>query len=119
MAQKRHKQKNYINAGIENLRRKGSRIVAEGSPMLPAASLMKAAGVIGSLQGLKKPYVTIVNSYTTHIPGHAHLDVLGEVLRRELKRLGFNVWYANVGAAICDGIAMGHYGMKYLCRPVS
>jgi len=113
MAQKRQKQKNYINAGIENLRRKGSRIVAEGSPMLPAASLMKAAGVIGSLQGLKKPYVTIVNSYTTHIPGHAHLDVLGEVLRRELKRLGFNVWYANVGAAICDGIAMGHYGMKY------
>ncbi len=112
MAKKRRK-KNYINEGIENVRRQGSRIIAEGTTMLPAASLMKAAGVIGSLQALKKPYVTIVNSYTTHIPGHAHLDVLGEVLRRELKRLGFNVWYANVGAAICDGIAMGHYGMKY------
>ncbi len=113
MAKKRRRKKNYINEGIENVRQRGSRIVAEGTPMLPAASLMKAAGVIGSLQALKKPYVTIVNSYTTHIPGHAHLDILGEVLRRELKRLGFNVWYANVGAAICDGIAMGHYGMKY------
>jgi dihydroxy-acid dehydratase len=30
-----------------------------------------------------------------------------------LKALGFNVWYANVGGAICDGIAMGHFGMKY------
>jgi len=113
MAKKRRGKKNYINEGIENIRRKGSRIVAESAPMVPAASLMKAAGVIGSLRALKKPYVTIVNSYTTHIPGHAHLDVLGEYLRRELKRLGFNVWYANVGAAICDGIAMGHFGMKY------
>ncbi len=34
-------------------------------------------------------------------------------MRDELKALGFNVWYANVGGAVCDGIAMGHYGMKY------
>ena len=80
---------------------------------MPAAALMKAAGVIRSLGDLKKPFVTIVNSYTTQIPGHAHLNVLGDVLQQELKRLGFNVWYANIGAAICDGIAMGHFGMKY------
>ena len=35
-----------MNQGIENIRKKGSRIVAEGAHMLPAASLMKAAGVI-------------------------------------------------------------------------
>ncbi|KPJ76163.1 MAG: dihydroxy-acid dehydratase [Deltaproteobacteria bacterium SG8_13] len=81
--------------------------------MLPAASLMKAAGVISSLADLDKPFVTVINSYTTHIPGHAHLDRLGDVARSELKKQGFNVWYANIGAAICDGIAMGHYGMKY------
>jgi len=113
MAKKPKTGKHFINEGIENVRRKGSRIVAEGEPMLGAASLMKAAGIIRSLKGLKKPYVTIINSYTTHIPGHAHLDVLGDALRTELKRLGFNVWYANIGAAICDGIAMGHFGMKY------
>jgi dihydroxy-acid dehydratase len=81
--------------------------------MLPAASLMMAEGVIRSFEDLKKPFVTIINSYTNQIPGHAHLDKLGAILREELKALGFNVWYANVGAAICDGIAMGHFGMKY------
>ena len=102
-----------MNQGIENVRKKGSRIVAEGAHMLPAASLMKAAGVIESLDDLRKPFVTIINSFTNQIPGHAHLDKLGAVLREELKALGFNVWYANVGGAICDGIAMGHFGMKY------
>ncbi len=102
-----------MNAGIERVREKGSRIVAEGNHMLPAASLMIASGVIRSLDDLKKPFVTIVNSYTNQIPGHAHLDKLGEVLRAELLSLGFNVWYTNIGAAICDGIAMGHFGMKY------
>jgi dihydroxy-acid dehydratase len=102
-----------VNTGIEALRRKGSRIVAEGAPMLPGASLMKAAGVISRLSDLKKPFVTVINSYTTQIPGHAHLNVLGDIACRELRRQGFNVWYANIGAAVCDGIAMGHFGMKY------
>jgi len=102
-----------MNDGIESVRRRGSRIYRQERHLLPAASLMKAAGVISSLEDLRKPFVTIINSYTTHIPGHAHLDRLGEELRDELRALGFNVWYANVGAAICDGIAMGHFGMKY------
>ena len=102
-----------MNPGIENIRNKGSRIVAEGHHMLPAASLMMAEGAIRSLDDLKKPFVTIVNSYTTQIPGHAHLDKLGAVLKQELEGLGYNVWYTNVGGAICDGIAMGHFGMKY------
>ena len=102
-----------MNPGIENVRKKGSRVYTEGAHMLPHASLMKAAGVIGSLQGLERPFVTIVNSHTTQIPGHAHLDRIGAVLRSELESLGFNVWYTNIGGAICDGIAMGHFGMKY------
>ena len=113
MTKKREQERHFINEGVADIRKRGSRIVAEGAPMMGAASLMKAAGVIRSLKDLKKPYVTIINSYTNQIPGHAHLDVLGDVLRKELKRLGFNVWYANIGAAICDGIAMGHFGMKY------
>jgi len=103
----------YINEGIENVRKHGSRIIAEGHHMLPAASLLKAAGVIQHLDDLAKPFITVVNSYTTQIPGHAHLYVLGQTVCDELKQLGFNVWYANIGGAICDGIAMGHFGMKY------
>jgi dihydroxy-acid dehydratase len=81
--------------------------------MLPAASLMMAEGLISSLDDLKKPFVTVINSYSTQIPGHAHLDKIGAIVRDELKAIGFNVWYTNVGGAVCDGIAMGHYGMKY------
>lgn len=102
-----------MNPGIEAVRVKGSRILTEGVHRLPAASLMLASGVIRSLDDLKKPFVTIVNSYTTQIPGHTHLDELGRILKAELEALGFNVWYTNIGGAVDDGIAMGHFGMKY------
>ncbi len=102
-----------INKGIENVRRYGSDIFREGPHMLPAASLMIAEGVCKTMADLKRPFVTIVNSYTNQIPGHAHLDKLGAVLKRELEKQGVNVWYTNIGGAICDGIAMGHFGMKY------
>ena len=70
-----------MNQGIEEIRKRGSRILKDGAKMLPAASLMKAEGLIRSFDDLSKPIVTIVNSYTTQIPGHAHLDKLGAVLR--------------------------------------
>jgi dihydroxy-acid dehydratase len=81
--------------------------------MLPAASLMMASGVIKKLEDRKKPFITVVNSYTTQIPGHTHLNILGEILVEELKKNNFNVWYTNIGGAVDDGIAMGHFGMKY------
>jgi dihydroxy-acid dehydratase len=102
-----------INSGFKEIEKRGSRIVAEGHHMLPAASLMMAAGVIDKIQDRNKPFITVVNSYTTQIPGHAHLDKLGDVLVKALKAKGYNVWYANIGGAVDDGIAMGHFGMKY------
>lgn len=105
--------KKAINEGFKNIHKKGSRIVAEGNHMLGAASLMIAADVIKTLDDRKKPFITVVNSYSTQIPGHMHLDKLGDILVKELKKEGFNVWYANIGGAVDDGIAMGHFGMKY------
>lgn len=102
-----------INEGFERIQKRGSRIVAQGNHMLGAASLMIAAGVIDKVSDREKPFITVVNSYTTQIPGHAHLNVLGERLVELLKARGFNVWYANVGGCVDDGIAMGHFGMKY------
>jgi dihydroxy-acid dehydratase len=101
------------NAGIDRLRKEGSGVYRNRIEMLPATALMRAAGVIRNLGQVNKPFVTVVNSYTTQIPGHAHLNMLGEVAAAELKRLGFNVWQTNIGGAVCDGIAMGHFGMKY------
>ncbi len=102
-----------INPGIADIQKRGSRIVAEGWHMMPAASLMRATQTLKTISDRKKPFITVINSYTTHIPGHMHLQELGEILVKALKKKGYNVWYANIGAAICDGIAMGHFGMKY------
>ena len=113
MAKNEKKPAPFIHEGIENLRQYGSKIITEGKTKHPQASLMKAAGVIDSMKALSKPMVTVINSYTNHIPGHAHLNILGDIVRQELEQMGFTVWYANIGAAICDGIAMGHFGMKY------
>src|SRR3989339_1817869 len=102
-----------VNEGIKSIQEKGSGIFREGAHMMPSVSLMLAEKVLKSVKDLKKPFVTIINSYTTQIPGHAHLNVLGEIVKKELEGSGVNVWYTNIGGAICDGIAMGHFGMKY------
>ncbi|MDR1535882.1 MAG: dihydroxy-acid dehydratase [Planctomycetota bacterium] len=81
--------------------------------MSPAWGLMLASGTVKSLARRKRPLITIVNSFSTQAPGHAHLRALEEEIRRELVRLGANVWLANVGGVVCDGVAMGHFGMKY------
>ncbi len=105
--------KKVVNNGIKKVRENGSGIYREGAHMLPSVSLMIAEGVLGCVKDLKKPIITIVNSYTTQIPGHAHLDQLGEIVKTELEKQGVTVWYTNIGGAVCDGIAMGHFGMKY------
>jgi len=102
-----------INNGIDLLREKGSKISTAQKSMLPGASLMIAEGVIKNLSDRNKSFVTVINSHTNQIPGHVHLDELGKILVEELKQKGYNVYYANIGGAICDGIAMGHFGMKY------
>jgi dihydroxy-acid dehydratase len=104
--------KKPINEQFKRIQKEGSGII-HGAHMLPAASLIKASGVIKKISDRKKKFITIVNSYTTQIAGHAHLDILGKHLEKQLKKAGYNVWYANIGGAVCDGIAMGHDGMKY------
>ena len=78
--------KKAVNPGIENVRKKGSGVFREGNHMLPSVSLMIAEGVLKKVKDVKKPFITIVNSYTTQIPGHAHLDQLGALLKKELEK---------------------------------
>ncbi|MCK5014900.1 MAG: dihydroxy-acid dehydratase [Candidatus Omnitrophica bacterium] len=102
-----------INSGLEDVQKKGSDVFREGPHMLPNLSLMMAEGVLKNKEQLKRPFITIINSYTTQIPGHAHLDKMGQAVKEELEKHDVNVWYTNIGGAVCDGIAMGHFGMKY------
>jgi len=104
-------EENYFN--LDDVQKKGSDVFREGPHMFPNLSLMMAEGVLKNKEQLKRPFVTIINSYTTQIPGHAHLDKIGQVVKEELEKHDVNVWYTNIGGAVCDGIAMGHMGMKY------
>ena len=60
----------------------------------------------------KKPIIAVVNSYTSFVPGHIHLQEVGKLVCRRLEKLGVIAKEFNT-IAICDGIAMGHEGMLY------
>lgn len=87
-----------------------SDIVKAGAERGPHRSLMRAAGL--SEQDIRKPLIAIANSYTDIVPGHVHLDAVGDLLKREIRAAGATPLVFNT-PAICDGIAMGHAGMKY------
>ena len=73
-------------------------------------SLLNALSVHG--EDLQKPFIAIANSFTTIVPGHAHLDRLAKAVAWGIKEQGGVPFEFNT-IAICDGIAMGHEGMKY------
>jgi dihydroxy-acid dehydratase len=60
----------------------------------------------------KKPFVAVCNSYVQIIPGHCHLNKVGEWVKQCITEAGGVPFEFNT-IGICDGIAMGHEGMKY------
>ena len=60
----------------------------------------------------KKPIIAVVNSYTSFVPGHVHLQEVGKMVCKKLEKLSVIAKEFNT-IAICDGIAMGHEGMQY------
>ncbi len=81
-----------------------------GPERAPHRSLMKATGLTDA--DLRRPIIAVVNSYTDVVPGHCHLDAVGEYVKEQVRAAGGTPILFNT-IAICDGIAMGHYGMKY------
>ena len=59
-----------------------------------------------------KPVIAIVNSFSQFVPGHVHLHSIGQVIKKEIEKLGCFAAEFNT-IAIDDGIAMGHEGMLY------
>ena len=87
-----------------------SDIMKKGYERAPHRSLMMATGI--KADDIKKPFIGVCNSYTNIVPGHAHLKEVGEIICEEIRKAG-GVPYEFNTIAICDGIAMGHDGMKY------
>ncbi|RMF03515.1 MAG: dihydroxy-acid dehydratase [Chloroflexi bacterium] len=84
--------------------------IKKGFERAPHRSLLKASGYTD--EDMRKPFIAIANSYTDIVPGHVHLDKFGEVVRQAVKDAGGAPFMFHT-IAVDDGIAMGHYGMKY------
>jgi len=84
--------------------------VKKGFERAPHRSLLKACGL--NDDDIKKPFIAIANSYIDIVPGHVHLDKVGQVVKESVREAGGTPFIFNT-IGICDGIAMGHTGMKY------
>ena len=87
-----------------------SAIITQGSERAPHRSLMRATGI--KSEDFGKPFIGVCNSYTNIVPGHCHLREVGDLICETIRQAGGIPWEFNT-MAICDGIAMGHAGMKY------
>ena len=84
--------------------------VKKGKERAPHRSLFFATGMKRS--DMSKPFIGICNSYESFVPGHCHLNRVGEFLKKCIAEAGGVPMEFNT-IAVCDGIAMAHQGMKY------
>jgi len=87
-----------------------SRTSTHGRNMAGARSLWRATGMKDG--DFDKPIIAVVNSFTQFVPGHVHLEDMGQLVAREIEAAGGVAKEFNT-IAIDDGIAMGHGGMLY------
>lgn len=81
-----------------------------GMQQAPARSLFNALGF--TAEEMKKPMVGIVSSFNEIVPGHMNIDKIVEAVKLGVAEAG-GVPVVFPAIAVCDGIAMGHVGMKY------
>lgn len=84
--------------------------VKKGIQQAPHRSLFHALGLTS--EELNKPLIGIVSSYNEIVPGHMNLDKIVEAVKLGVAMAG-GVPRVFPAIAVCDGIAMGHVGMKY------
>lgn len=87
-----------------------SRQVVEGAERAPNRSLFYAMGY--TKEELSQPLIGVISAHSEIVPGHIHLDKLAEAAKAGVRMAGGTpVLIPSIG--VCDGIAMGHVGMKY------
>jgi dihydroxy-acid dehydratase len=84
--------------------------VKKGIERAPHRSLFKAMGYTD--EEINRPLIAVVNSKNEVVPGHIHLDNIAEAVKAGIRSAGGTpMEFGSIG--VCDGIAMGHEGMKY------
>ncbi len=87
-----------------------SNTITKGVERAPNRSLLYACGF--TQEELERPLIGVINAHSEVIPGHIHLDKLSEAVKAGIRMAGGTpVMMPAIG--VCDGIAMGHTGMKY------
>ena len=87
-----------------------SDVVTKGMQSAPQRSLFNALGM--TKEELERPLVGIVSSYNGIVPGHMNIDKIVEAVKMGVAMAG-GTPIVFPAIAVCDGIAMGHVGMKY------
>ena len=84
--------------------------IKSGMQNVPKRALLRALGL--TEEEMTRPLIGVVNSYNEVVPGHMNLDKITEAVKAGV-RLAGGVPLEFPAIAVCDGIAMGHQGMKY------
>ena len=84
--------------------------VTKGAERAPNRSLFYAMGY--TKEELERPLIGVVSAHSEIVPGHIHLDKIAEAVKAGIRSAGGTpIQFPAIG--VCDGIAMGHIGMKY------
>ena len=84
--------------------------VIGGVERAPHRSLLKAVGILD--EEMSRPFVAVVNSWNEIVPGHIHLEGVARAVKAGIRLEGGVPFEFNT-IGVCDGISMGHEGMKY------
>lgn len=96
------------SGGMENSM--NSDFIKKGVDRAPNRSLMVALGL--TEEEINRPLIGVVCSYNEIVPGHMHLDKIADAVKAGIRIAGGTpIMFPAI--AVCDGIAMGHIGMKY------
>lgn len=100
----------FLEINRERMGQMRSDCVKKGVQQAPHRSLFNALGMTG--EELNRPLIGIVNSYNEIVPGHINLDKVVDAVKLGVAMAG-GTPIEFPAIAVCDGIAMGHQGMKY------
>ncbi|GAI57039.1 unnamed protein product, partial [marine sediment metagenome] len=87
-----------------------SDVVKRGLERAAQRSLLWALGLTD--EEMARPFVGVISSFTDIVPGHLHLRRMAEAVKAGVYMAGGTPFEANT-IAVCDGIAMGHAGMRF------
>ncbi len=86
--------------------------IKRGFERAPHRALLRATGAIQSEEDFRKPFIAVANSYLDIVPGHVHLQRVGQIVKQAIRDAGGIPFEFNT-IGVDDGISMGHDGMRY------